>query len=248
MAPAPPEDVVILAAGQGTRLRRHERDYPKPLYPLLGRPLIAYVFEAFCAAGARRFHVVVGFEKDQLVAELPALVPPGATLDLIDNPHWRLSNGVSLLQARGHLERPFYLSMSDHLFPSELVRTLGAAATAPGDLYLAVDRKLDSIFDMDDATKVRSEAGRIVDIGKRLTAFDAVDTGVFVCPPALFDALEAARVGGDCGLSDGVRAFAAQGRARVVDIGAAFWQDLDTPAMMAHAEAWLRAPASPRLS
>ncbi len=36
-------DVVILAAGKGTRM---VSDLPKPLHPLLGKPLINYVIDA----------------------------------------------------------------------------------------------------------------------------------------------------------------------------------------------------------
>ncbi|MCA9546732.1 MAG: CDP-alcohol phosphatidyltransferase family protein, partial [Myxococcales bacterium] len=99
-------------------------------------------------------------------------------------------------------------------------------------------RKLDTIYDMDDATKVVTGPGdRIVKIGKMLPEFDAVDTGVFRCAPALFDALQ--RVldeKGDTSLSDGVQALVAQDKARVVDVGAAWWQDVDTPGSKKHAE------------
>ena len=43
---------------------------------------------------------------------------------------------------------------------------------------------------MDDATKVLAQDGKIMRIGKRLEVFNCVDTGLFVCTRALFDALD----------------------------------------------------------
>ncbi len=230
---------VILAAGQGTRLRKHQKDYLKPLYPLGGKPLISHVFEAFRSVGVKTVHVVVGFKKDELVPEIRKIVTDDMALELIDNPDWRLNNGVSLLKAKGQVPGRFFLSMSDHLFEPGMLRTLENGSLEETSLYLAVDRKLQKIFDMDDATKVTTREGRIVDIGKQLKEFDAVDTGLFVCPPGVFAALESTLVNDDCSLSDGVRALAHHGLARVVDVGDAFWQDVDTPEMLQHAEEWI---------
>ena len=52
-----PPTVVILAAGQGTRMRSQ---LPKPLHDLCGRPLIAWSIAAAREAGAGRIVVVVG--------------------------------------------------------------------------------------------------------------------------------------------------------------------------------------------
>lgn len=132
--------------------------------------------------------------------------------------------------------------MADHLVEPAVFEVLQALPPQAG-LSLAVDHKLDTIFDMDDATKVVSDAeGRIVRIGKQLTEFNAVDTGVFRCAPALFESLaEVFAVKGDTSLSDGVQALTARGTARVADIGAAFWQDVDDGATHAYAERVLAA-------
>jgi 1L-myo-inositol 1-phosphate cytidylyltransferase len=129
--------------------------------------------------------------------------------------------------------------MSDHLFDQSILELLLHNA-ALDELNLAIDRKVDSIFDSDDAMKVQTRGDRILEIGKDLVNYDAIDTGFFVCPLNIFNHLERAKHDGDCSLADGVRSMASEGKARAVDIGNAWWQDIDTPAMLACAETQLR--------
>jgi choline kinase len=105
---------------------------------------------------------------------------------------------------------------------------------------VAVDRKINAIFDLGDAMKVKTNGDRVVAIGKDLQDYDAIDTGLFVCPPEVFTYLEQAKRDGDCSLADGVRAMAADGKVRAIDIGDAWWQDIDTPEMLAQAEKVVR--------
>ena len=91
----------------------------------------------------------------------------------------------------------------------------------------------------DEATKVKREGSRIVAIGKDLVDYDALDTGMFVFSPVLFDALERARSLGDTTLSGGVRLLAAAGLMRGVEIGDARWCDIDTLSDLAAAESVL---------
>jgi 1L-myo-inositol 1-phosphate cytidylyltransferase len=89
---------------------------------------------------------------------------------------------------------------------------------------------------MDDATKVACRGGYITRIGKDLTRYDAVDTGMFLCSLAVFDALDAVVKDGNCSLSDGMQFLASHRRMRSFDIGDAVWQDIDTPEMLDFAE------------
>jgi choline kinase len=128
--------------------------------------------------------------------------------------------------------------MSDHLFDAAVVDRLLDSFDSDF-LNIGVDRKLDSIFDLEDAMKVRTRENRITDIGKKLRYYDAIDIGLFVCPLEIFDYFERAKSRSgtnDCSLADGVRLMAGNDKVRAIDIGDGWWQDVDTPSMLRHAE------------
>ncbi len=56
-------DVIILAAGQGTRMRSAR---PKVLHNLAGKPLLGHVIDTASALGARQIHTVIGHGADQV--------------------------------------------------------------------------------------------------------------------------------------------------------------------------------------
>lgn len=228
-------DAVILMAGTGSRLRGSAETIAKPLIPIVGRPLISYAIESFASAGVTTIHAVVGPNGDELAAAVAPLLPAHMEFKPIPNPNWQKQNGVSLLMAAGKVKAPFFLAMGDHLFqPSILDQLLGQADDTR--LNLAIDKKVASIFDLDDAMKVRNEGNRIVAIGKTLENYNAIDTGIFICPEAIFEYLRRVLKEGDCSLADGVQLMAEEGNALAVDIGEAWWQDVDTPEMLARAE------------
>jgi 1L-myo-inositol 1-phosphate cytidylyltransferase len=232
-------DAVILMAGSGSRLRAGRAKSIKPLISVFGRPLISYTVEALANAGITTVYAVVGFEHESLIAQMQSLVPHDVDVRFIENRDWQKQNGISALAAANYVSAPFLLTMSDHLFDQVMVDLLIRRAVLD-QLNLAIDRKLDSIFDLEDAMKVQTRGDRIVAIGKQLQDYDAIDTGLFVCPATFFDYLERAKHGGDCSLADGVGLMATDGNACAMDIGDAWWQDVDTPEMLANAEKQLR--------
>jgi choline kinase len=228
-------DAVILMAGTGSRLRGSVNTIAKPLIPIAGRPLISYAIDSFDKAGVRTLHAVVGPNGDELAAAVAPLLPAHMQFRAISNPNWQKQNGISLLTAAGKVSAPFFLAMGDHLFESSILDRLITHADL-SRLNLAIDKKIGAIFDLDDAMKVRADGNRIAAIGKKLENYNAIDTGIFLCPEIMFDYLRRARKNDDCSLADGVRLMAEDGKALAVDIGGAWWQDVDTPEMLARAE------------
>ena len=230
------DQCVILAAGNGSRLAACAGSNPKPLVSLHGAPLLEHVILSARDAGIRKFVMIVGYRGDVIRRWIAARDFSGITIELIENPDYHKANGISLLKARGIVRAPFLLLMSDHIFEPRTAKALLRQPLAAGEVILAVDPNLDRVFDMDDATKVKREGDRIIAIGKQISDYDACDTGMFLCAPELFDALESAKHDGDCSLSDGMSKVGAAGKFRAFDIGDALWQDVDTPEALAHAE------------
>ncbi|MFA4850087.1 MAG: bifunctional sugar-1-phosphate nucleotidylyltransferase/acetyltransferase [Methanoregula sp.] len=67
---------VILAAGEGKRVRPLTRSRPKAMIPVANRPIIEYVIEALLKNGIRDIVVVVGYRKEQVTRFLNQLDIP----------------------------------------------------------------------------------------------------------------------------------------------------------------------------
>jgi choline kinase len=234
---------LIIAAGQGTRLRSLAPS--KPLASVGGTPLIEHVARLAKAGGATAFVVVTGYGAERVEAFLPGLAERvGAPVESVHNPDWDRPNGLSVLAAAGRLDSDFALLMSDHLFdPAILARAM--SARRPGaELVLAADYDIaNPALDLDDATKLDVDPdGRIRRVGKEIGGYNAIDTGIFIATPALFGAIRAAvAAGGSGSLSEGVQSLADRGTAFAPDIEGRWWIDVDDEAAWRRAEATLPA-------
>lgn len=229
---------LIIAAGKGTRLAN--KGDCKPLVQLDGTPLIERVILTMMEANVTDFYVVIGYNGIKIRETLtPFAETHPVTMDFIHNEQWEKQNGISVYCAREKLHEPFFLLMSDHLFDPTVVKEFQAEGVGEGEVKLAVDKRVinNPLVDLDDVTKVLVEDGRILDIGKTIPQYNAFDTGIFLCTPALFDALAESFADGDSSLSGGIRKMARKQKARTFDIGSRSWIDIDDDAAFNKAQA-----------
>ncbi len=227
------ETAVILAAGEGSRLRA-SAPY-KPLCPVAGRPLIAHALEGLAEAGLKRAIVTLSYGRDAIEAYLASRSWP-LHVETVLADH-REPNGVSVLAATEALAgQDAVLAMCDHLVLPALYRRMATAGSGNG-LRLGIDRRLGHPWvDPEDVTCVATNGSAIVAIGKGLEPHDAYDTGVFAISPRLGAALATLA---SPSLTEGVRMLAAENRADVVDCSDIDWIDVDDAAALAHAERWM---------
>lgn len=233
---------VILAAGFGSRLAGTDSDTDlKPLTTVNGIPLIYRTIRSLHVAGCSKVVIVLGHGFDEIKKDILDSYSGEVPIEFARNENYDLSNGISVLAAEPFVDGEFILTMADHILSDEMMLLAKDHIPAENGATLLVDYKVGEIFDMDDATKVYAQRGTIQSIGKKITDFNCIDTGVFVCTKRLMvEIRKVHEIKGDASLSDGVQALANENKMHTLDIGNAFWQDVDTPEMLEHAEEMLR--------
>jgi len=232
---------VILAAGAGTRLKSLARELPKPLMPVLGRPLIDYTIEAFVQAGFSLLGVVVGYKGHLLRQYLGDGNRYGISIRYLSNTHYRRGNAASILTSRPFVQNePFVVSMADHMISAVILKRL--LARAGRGHMLCVDSRAHAPQQIGDATKVWvDEKGFVVQIGKDLVRYNALDTGVFLFTPRVFHHISICLHNGPCSISRAMRQMISSGDPLgTCDVSGSFWLDVDTPDDLQYASAALR--------
>lgn len=229
---------IILAAGFGSRLAgTDDQTNLKPLTTVNGTPLIYRTIQSLEIAGCTNVVVVLGYGFAQIKEDILESYTGELPIEFARNDQYDLSNGISVLAAEPFIEGNFILTMADHVLSEEMMLIAKEHNPPEDGATLLVDYKVDEIFDIDDATKVYSENDQILSIGKEINEYNCIDTGVFICTPRLLDEIKKVyKKQRDASLSDGVQALADENNMHTLNIGDAFWQDVDTPEMLEHAE------------
>jgi len=172
-------NVVILAAGQGKRMRS---DLPKVLHRLAGRPLLAHVLDAARATGAKKICVVYGHGGETV----PAALAAGDVTWVKQEP--QQGTGHAVLQALPHLDPAGATLVLYGDVPLIRAETLGRliAATQDGRIlalltvHLADPRGYGRIVRDEHGAILRIVEDRDASAAER--ALDEVNTGILVAP------------------------------------------------------------------
>ena len=113
---------VILAAGEGKRVRPLTRSRPKALIPVANRPIIEYVIDALLKNGIRDIVVVVGYRKEQVTRFLNQLDVP---VDVVVQTK-QLGTAHALQCAESKIKGDFLLLPGDnYIDPHSIARIAG---------------------------------------------------------------------------------------------------------------------------
>ena len=109
-------DVMLLAAGLGTRLRPLTVSIPKPLVPVAGVKLIDRVIDNAQAEGATRFVINIHHHPDQMLAHMETLRAQGLNIAVSDERETLLDTGGGVRKALPLLEDDPILVMNTDAF------------------------------------------------------------------------------------------------------------------------------------
>jgi choline kinase len=237
----PPRTALILAAGFGSRLVPNT-SLPKPLAQVHGLTLAEWVVRTLRdSIDIERFVVSIGYEADTVRSHFKSVANrSGVAVEFVSACDWTKGNGASALAAAKLFgDEPFVLTMCDHLYDHALPLRLVREAPEAGHMLLAADYDKTNLLDIDDVTKVKTNALDIAAINKALGDWDCSDTGVMYCTSGLFEGLREAAKDCEHGLTAGLARLAAKNRAHVVDVTGCWWLDVDTAEARSLAERYL---------
>ncbi len=177
---------VVLAAGEGTRMRPLTSDRPKGLVEVAGRPLLSHCFDVLRDAGVDELVVVVGYRAGDVVSRY------GETYDgtPITYVHQRERRGLAhaLELAAPHVDRDFLSMNGDNVCRAnlddlvELHRETGADATALVEETTRERARKGAVFELDDGEVV----GAVEKPAEPPSTL--VPRGVYAFSPVIFDA------------------------------------------------------------
>ncbi len=119
---------VVLAAGEGTRIRPLSAALPKPMLPVADRPLVAHTVDAAIDAGAEEVVLVIGYEAGavrEYFGETYRGVPIAYAVQAE-----RAGTADAVDAASAHLDGPFVVLNGDNLYEPAAIARLFSAAPA----------------------------------------------------------------------------------------------------------------------
>jgi glucose-1-phosphate thymidylyltransferase len=178
---------VVLAAGEGTRLRPLTEDKPKGMVEVAGAPILTHCFEQLVELGADELVVVVGYRKEDIISHYGDEfrgVP-------ITYTHQREQKGLAhaLLTAEDHVDDDFMLMLGDNVFEANLRDVVDRQREDRADAAFLVEE-----IPWEEAPRygvcVTNDYGEIVEVVEKPDnpPSNLVMTGFYTFTPAIFPA------------------------------------------------------------
>lgn len=199
---------VVLAAGEGERLRPLTHHRPKPMLPAATRPILEYVLDAIVNAGIEDLHIVVGYEHGRVQSHFGHSYRDCPITYHVQRK--QVGSGHALLQARDAVDSDFLVVNGDEVFGDSLVKETIAAHSADAVCTLAIaESELAANYGA-----VTLKGDRVVKLVEHPDeqSHRLLNAGIYAFGPSIFSEIEStSRTDGELSLPDAI--------AQIVDRG-----------------------------
>lgn len=191
---------VVLAAGEGRRLEPLTNRRPKPMMPVVNRPLLEYVVDAIADAGIDRIVLIVGYRQERIRNHFGNGDDWGVEIEYVQQER-QLGTGHAVLQAESAVDGEFVVLNGDRIVDASIVRRIRDAA-------MEGDTPVMTVTPVDEPR----EYGVVSMAGDRITAIaekpegpvetNRINAGVYGFDDGIFDAIRETSPSGELALTD----------------------------------------------
>ncbi|HIF46195.1 MAG TPA: NDP-sugar synthase [Candidatus Poseidoniales archaeon] len=186
---------VIMAGGRGTRLMPLTKDRPKPMIPVLGRPVIDYVKDAMVAAGLSEIIVTTGYQGEQLIQHV-------ATWEIesrVNQEQSPMGTAGSVALLRDELTETFVVGSGDSVASFDIADLLKSHKESGAKVTMALWEVEDPTefgivglsSTMQGETEPNLDEGFIIKFKEKPTAEEAfsnlINAGLYIIEPEVMD-------------------------------------------------------------
>ncbi|MBI5844543.1 MAG: NTP transferase domain-containing protein [Deltaproteobacteria bacterium] len=182
---------VILAAGKGSRMGLLPSALPKPVLPILNRPIIYHQLSAMARLGIKTVFLVVGHQGYLVVREIERLPSLGLSIHYLSQDQ-TLGIAHCVGQLEASVDGPFLMFLGDIYFEAPRMEEMVRLFRKPG-----VDGVLGAVHTerLDEIKKnfsiIEDHDGRVSRVIEkpRYPKTDLKGTGLYLFSPVIFDAI-----------------------------------------------------------
>ena len=216
---------VIIAAGEGKRLKPLTHTRPKCMIPVAGRPILTHVLKTLKDAGIRDVVVVVNYLKERIIDEFGDGRKMGMRIEYAVQKNMG-GTADAFLAAEGMVDGTFLGIAGDIITESSAVRRL----ISSHDSEMTVGLK--KVGDVSRYGVAELERGRITKFEEKpkVSKSHLANCSVYVMEESVFPKLRLLKPSkrGEHEVTDLIKMLAKRGEARGVELKE-FWQDLGMP-------------------
>ncbi len=173
---------VILAAGEGKRLRPFTETMPKVMLPVANKPIIEHVVDALVANGINSIIIVVGYKKESIMQHFKDFEQ--ANIQFVTQDH-QLGTAHALMQAAPFIDGTFLVLPGDNIINADSISTL----IKEKNEYAMGIKKYDKPSKYGMVTISNNTLSSIIE-KPAMESESLISTGIYKFPPSIFQAIE----------------------------------------------------------
>ena len=175
---------LVLAAGEGTRLRPLTSNIPKPLLPVAGKPFLSHVFSALQSAGVSEIALLVGWKANRIKEYYGNGSELGLKITYLEQRE-RLGTANAIGHAEGSIDEPFFVVNGDVVISDTDVKAMRAMFERTGRTVLGAV----TVDDPSQFGVIEEKDGKLVRIIEKPKnpPSDLINAGIFVFTPDIFE-------------------------------------------------------------